>query len=235
VDQVIQYYLNWEIIRGVLPSLVRALWVVVQMVTVSLVLSFILGLGLSLLRISKVAPLRWLATGYIDFFRGVPLLLVLTFIYYALALVGSQTGISLLILPPIQAAILSLTLVYGAYSAEIFRAGIGSVHRGQMEAARSLGMTYAQAMRYVVLPQAIRVVIPPLTSELISLIKDTSLASVITVQEVLFVARQRMGIAANPSPLTAAAIIYLMFTLPLIRIAGRLERRGVGARKPVGM
>jgi polar amino acid transport system permease protein len=235
MDQVIQYYLNWEIIRSVLPSLVRALWVVIQMVTVSLVLSFILGLALSLMRISKLAPLRWLATGYIDFFRGVPLLLVLTFVYYALALVGSQTGLGFLILPPIPAAILSLTLVYGAYSAEIFRAGIGAVHRGQMEAARSLGMTYPQAMRYVVLPQAIRVVIPPLTSELISLIKDTSLASVIAVQEVLFVARQRMNLAANPSPLTAAAIIYLMFTLPLIRVAGRLERRGGAGRKPVGM
>lgn len=130
---------------------------------------------------------------------------------------------------------LGLSLCYAAYSAEIFRAGIESIHRGQMEAARSLGMTYGQAMRYVILPQAVRIVVPPLTNELIAMIKDTALASVITTPEILFKAREIMGVRANPTPLTAAAIIYLVFTLPLIRVAARLERRKGRMGTPAGM
>ncbi len=181
---------------------------------------------------SRFRPIRWIAGAYVDFFRGLPLLLLLTFIYYGLGLVGSRSGLRFLILDPIPAAVLGLTLCYAAYSSEIFRAGIQSIHRGQMEAARSLGMTYGQSMRYVVLPQAIKIVVPPLTNELIAMIKDTSLASVITTPELLFRAREKMGVVANPTPLTAAAIVYVVFTIPLIRLAARLETRQGRRRSP---
>lgn len=235
MGQLGKYYFNWEILKDTIPELLKAVVVVVELLALGLLFAFILGLIISLMRISRVRVLRWLAAIYIDFFRGLPLLLLLTFIYYGLGLVGSQTGIRLLILPPIPAAILALSLCYAAYSAEIFRAGIESIHRGQMEAARSLGMTYGQAMRFVILPQAIKIVVPPLTNELIAMIKDTALASVITTPEILFRAREIMGVRANPTPLTAAAIIYLVFTIPLIRVAARLEKKKGRAGTPAGM
>jgi His/Glu/Gln/Arg/opine family amino acid ABC transporter permease subunit len=236
MGQLFEYYLNWDILSDTFPLLIRALGVVVVLLVFGLIFSFILGLILSLMRLSRFRVLRLLSGAYIDFFRGLPLLLLLTFIYYGLGLVGSQTGLTFLILDPIPAAVLALTMCYGAYSAEIFRAGIESIHHGQMEAARSLGMTYGKAMRYVVLPQALKIVVPPLTNELIAMIKDTSLASVIAVPEILFRAREKMGVVANPTPLTAAAIIYVVFTIPLIRLAARLERRqGGGSSKPAGM
>lgn len=230
-----RYYFNWDILRDTLPELLKAVVVVVELLVFGLFFAFILGLLISLMRISRVRIIRWLAAIYVDFFRGLPLLLLLTFIYYGLALVGSQTGLRFLILPPIPAAVVALSLCYAAYSAEIFRAGIESIHRGQMEAARSLGMTYGQAMRFVILPQAIKIVVPPLTNELIAMIKDTALASVITTPEILFRAREIMGVRANPTPLTAAAIIYLVFTIPLIRVAARLEKKKGSPGTPAGM
>ena len=124
-----------------------------------------------------------------------------------------------------MSAVLALTLCYGAYSAEIFRAGIQAIPKGQTEAARSLGMTTGQTMRYVIVPQAVKLVIPPLTNEFIAMIKDTALLSVIAVPEILFTAKEKMGVVANPTPLTVAAIIYVLFTIPLIRLAARLEKR----------
>jgi polar amino acid transport system permease protein len=232
MGQLVQYYFNLDILRDTIPELLKAVVVVIELLFFGLLFAFILGLIISLMRISRVRVLRWLAAIYIDFFRGLPLLLLLTFIYYGLGLVGAQIGWRFLILDPIPAAVLGLTLCYAAYSAEIFRAGIESIHHGQLEAARSLGMTYGQAMRYIILPQAVRIVVPPLTNELIAMIKDTALASVITTPEILFRAREIMGVRANPTPLTAAAIVYLVFTLPLIRVAARLERgKGRGQEK----
>ncbi|MBU2603957.1 MAG: amino acid ABC transporter permease [Actinobacteria bacterium] len=230
-----RYYLNWEIIQETFPLLLQTLPLVLELLVLSMVFSFVLGLILSLMRLSRFRPLRWFAGAYVDFFRGLPLLLNLVFVYSGLAIVGAGSGLRFLILPPITAAVVSLSTTYAAYSAEVFRAGIESIHRGQMEAARSLGMTYAQSMRYVVLPQAIKVVIPPLTNEFIALIKDTSLASVISLQELLFTAKEKMGVVANPTPLAVAAVVYVIFTIPLIRLASRLEKkrdRGSKGTKP---
>lgn len=225
MGQFWNYYFNPEIARDAFPHILSGLGVVAEILVFSLVFAFILGLLISLMRISRVRVLRWLAAIYIDFFRGLPLLLLLVFVYYGLALVGSQTGLSFLILDSIPATVLAVSLCYAAYSAEIFRAGIESIHKGQMEAARSLGMTYAQAMRFVVLPQAIRTVVPALTNELIAMIKDTALASVVATPEILFNAKEIMGVRANPTPLTVAAALYLIITIPLIRLAARLEKR----------
>ena len=143
---------------------------------------------------------------------------MLIFIYSGLAIAGLK-------LTAMMSAVLALTLCYGAYSAEIFRAGIQAIPKGQTEAARSLGMTTGQTMRFVIVPQAVRLVIPPLTNEFIAMIKDTALLSVIAVPEILFTAKEKMGVVANPTPLTVAAIIYVLFTIPLIRLAARLEKR----------
>jgi polar amino acid transport system permease protein len=235
LEELYREFFDLGIIWDALPQLIDGFILVLELLVLSLVFAFIVGLFVSLLRLSRFRLLRWIAGSYVDFFRSMPLLMVLVYIYYGLATVGANVGWRFLILDRLPAAVLGLTLTYGAYSAEIFRAGIQSVPHGQMEAARSLGMTYPQAMRHVVLPQTFKLVIPPLTNELIAMIKDTALASVITLPELLFTAREITGRIANSSPLAAASVVYLVFTLPLIRLASRLERRyGKGAR-PVGM
>lgn len=218
-------YFNPDIFADSIWLLVKTLPVVLEVLILGLVFSYIWGLILSLIRLSRLRVLRYLAGAYIDFFRGLPLLLLFVFIYYGLAQVGIR-------LSALASGVLGLTLCYGAYSSEIFRAGIQAIPRGQMEAARSLGMTGRQAMRYVILPQAVRLVVPPLTNEFIAMIKDTSLMSVIAVPELLFRAKEKMGVVANPTPLTVAAIIYVVFTIPLIRVAARLETRRKKPKPP---
>ncbi|MFH0916309.1 MAG: amino acid ABC transporter permease [bacterium] len=227
-------FFNGEIFRESIWLLVKTLPIVFEVLILGLICAYVWGLVLSLIRLSRFRALRYVAGAYIDFFRGLPLLLLFVFIYYGLATAGLR-------LNAITSGVLGLTLCYGAYSAEIFRAGIQAIHKGQMEAARSLGMTNGQAMRHVILPQAIKLVVPPLTNEFIAMIKDTSLMSVITVPELLFRAKEKMGVVANPTPLTVAAIIYVVFTIPLIRVAARLETRrrkqrpGGGIKTPAGL
>jgi polar amino acid transport system permease protein len=229
LDALIRYYFNPEIFKESIWLLVKTLPIVFEVLFLGLFFAFIWGLVLALLRLSRVKVISYAAGAYIDFFRGLPLLLLFIFIYYGLAIAGLK-------LTAIVSGVLGLALCYGAYSAEIIRAGILSIHRGQMEAARSLGMTNGQAMRYIVLPQALKIVVPPLTNELIAMIKDTSLMSVIAVPELLFRAKEKMGVVANPTPLTVAAIIYVVFTIPLIRLAARLETKsGAKGKNPAGM
>jgi polar amino acid transport system permease protein len=233
VGDLASAFFDPEIFKESLWLLIQTLPVVFEVLILGLICSYVWGLVLALIRLSRFRTLRGIAGAYIDFFRGLPLLLLFIFIYYGLGIAGIK-------LNAITSGVLGLTLCYGAYSAEIFRAGIQAIHKGQLEAARSLGMTSGQAMRYVVLPQAIRLVVPPLTNEFIAMIKDTSLMSVIAVPELLFTAREKMGVVANPTPLTVAAIIYVVFTIPLIRIAARLETRGRkrpggGIKTPAGL
>ena len=220
-------FFNGEIFKDSLWLLIKTLPTVLEVLVLGLICAWSWGLVLSLIRLSRFRVLRFLAGAYIDFFRGLPLLLLFIFIYYGLATAGLK-------LPSLAAGVLGIALCYGAYSAEIFRAGILAIAKGQTEAARSLGMTNGQAMRYVILPQAIKLVVPPLTNEFIAMIKDTSLMSVIAVPELLFRAREKMGVAANPTPLTVAALIYLVFTIPLIRVAARMESKRRKSRKPGG-
>ena len=219
-------FFNGEIFKDSLWLLIKTLPTVFEVLVLGLVCAWTWGLVLSLIRLSRFKVLRFLASAYIDFFRGLPLLLLFIFTYYGLATAGLR-------LNSLTAGVLAIALCYGAYSAEIFRAGIQAIPKGQSEAARSLGMTHAQAMRYVILPQAVKLVVPPLTNELIAMIKDTSLMSVIAVPELLFRAKEKMGVVANATPLTVAALIYLVFTIPLIRVAVRMERKR-RKRKPPG-
>ncbi|MFN8121451.1 MAG: amino acid ABC transporter permease [Thermoleophilia bacterium] len=234
-------FFSWDAVRPVLGDLLRGFWVTIELTFLSLILAVSAGLILSVMRQTRTARpslpkrigtgvLRVLAVVYIDVFRGLPALLVIIMLYVSLPFTGIPvfkdfTGF--------QVAILGLTLVYAAYLAEIFRAGIEAVERGQVEAARSLGMSNTQSLRKVVLPQAVRRVIPPLLNEFIILSKDTSLAGVIVVGEVVYVARTSQAVTLNSTALTGAAVLFLVVTLPLIRVVDRYierdrRRRGGG-------
>jgi His/Glu/Gln/Arg/opine family amino acid ABC transporter permease subunit len=185
-------------------------------------IGIVLGLVLSVFTLSSRRVVRAPARVYINFFRGTPLLWQLSFFFFGIVL-GLRLDLG-----PYEVAILVLGLNAGAYSAEIFRAGIQSIERGQFEAARSLGMSYPQTLRLVILPQAFRRVIPPLTNEFVILIKDTSLVAVLGLtlsqQELLAVGRDIYAQTFNATPFLAAAAGYLAVTLPMIWAVGRLER-----------
>jgi polar amino acid transport system permease protein len=213
-----QTFFNLEVLARTWPLLIEGLWVTVQLGAASIVAGLILGLFLCLVRLYAPLPLRWIARIYIDVFRSIPLLVLLIVVYYALPFVGIR-------LSPFVSAMTALTMVSGAYTAEIFRAGIEAVPKGQFEASEALGLSYRQTMVDVILPQAIKIVIPPLTNNSINVVKDTALASVVAMPDLLKQATQAQALAANPSPLILAAAIYLAILWPLVALVGRLERR----------
>jgi His/Glu/Gln/Arg/opine family amino acid ABC transporter permease subunit len=221
-----QQYFNLDAIRGLGPFLARGAYNTLRLAVIGEVGGIALGLGVALVVISKRRVVRAPGVAYVDLFRGTPLLMQLSFIYLALPFVGIRLNV-------FTAGATGLALNSAAYVAEIFRAGIQSVERGQMEAARGLGMPYRAAMRYVVIPQAFRRVIPPLVNEFIALLKDSSLVSAlgatVASRELLRVARDAYAQTANATPFVAASLIYLLLTLPLTRVVNRLER---GLRAP---
>lgn len=177
-----------------------------------------------MIRLYAAWPVQILARVYIDIFRSLPLLVLLIIVYYALPFVGIRMS-------PFWSAMSALTLVSGAYTAEIFRAGIQAIPKGQFEASQALGLGYRHMMVDVILPQAVKIVIPPLTNNSINVVKDTALASVVAMPDLLKQATQAQALAANPSPLILAAIIYVAFLWPLVAYVSRLERRfGAGER-----
>jgi polar amino acid transport system permease protein len=211
-------FFNWPILRDALPSLLRGLGVTVLLGLSSIALGFITGLAVALLRLYGPGPVRTLARLYVDLFRSMPLLVLLVLVYYALPFLGIR-------LSSFAAATTALSLVACAYTAEILRAGMEAVPKGQFEAAAALGLGFAASMRYVVLPQALRMVTPPLTSNCINVLKDTALASVVAMPELLKEATQAQATAANPTPLIGAAVLYLALLLPLVRLVGSVEAR----------
>jgi His/Glu/Gln/Arg/opine family amino acid ABC transporter permease subunit len=201
-------------------TLLRGLTLTVALTGLSLALGLPLGLALALARLSRRRAVRGAAGAYVELFRGTPLLVQIIFVYYALPqLMGLD-------LPPFTAAVLALTLNSAAYVAEIFRAGIGAVDAGQLEAAQALGLSRAQGMRHVVLPQAFRHALPPLTNEAIALLKDSSLVSIIGMAELTRSGQELASQLAAPLAVwPAVALFYLLVTFPLTRLAGALERR----------
>jgi His/Glu/Gln/Arg/opine family amino acid ABC transporter permease subunit len=218
---LVDQYFNLEALEGLWPFLARGAFNTLRLAVIGEVGGVIVGLAVSLLVVSKRRWVRIPGVAYVDLFRGTPLLMQLSFIYLALPFVGIRLDV-------FTAGAAGLALNSAAYVAEIFRAGIQSVERGQMEAARGLGMPYRAAMRYVIVPQAFRRVIPPLVNEFIALLKDSSLVSAlgatVASRELLRVARDAYAQSANATPFIAASLIYLLLTLPLTRIVGRLER-----------
>jgi len=214
-------YFNVDAIRGLGPFLARGAFNTLRLAVIGEVGGVVIGLAVALIVISKRRWVRAPGIAYVDLFRGTPLLMQLSFIYLALPFVGLRFDV-------FTAGAAGLALNSAAYVAEIFRAGIQSVERGQMEAARGLGMPYRAAMRYVIVPQAFRRVIPPLVNEFIALLKDSSLVSAlgatVASRELLRVARDAYSQTANATPFVVASLIYLLMTLPLTRIVSRLER-----------
>jgi His/Glu/Gln/Arg/opine family amino acid ABC transporter permease subunit len=168
--------IDWDIVQTAIPLLAKGTLVTLQIALISGVLSILLGFALGLSALGNVRPLRLLVAGYVDFIRGTPLLIQIFLIFFALPVVGVR-------LDEIWAGIVALSINTAAYMAETVRGGVGSVERGQTEAARSIGMTQPQILTYILLPQALRPMVPPLTNELITMTKNTSLLSVISVYE----------------------------------------------------
>ncbi|MFQ5967032.1 MAG: amino acid ABC transporter permease [Acidimicrobiia bacterium] len=190
----------------------------------------ILALVLALMKGSSIKPYRWFANAYIELFRGLPALVTIIIIAFALPI---ALGISIPGGTLVRGSV-ALGIVAAAYMAETIRAGIEAVPRGQMEAARSLGMSRGMAMAFIVLPQAFRIIIPPLTNELVLLLKDTSLLFVIgttpITKELTKFGRDFMSDTFNGTPLTVIALVYLAITLPLTRVVARLEKSAARAR-----
>jgi putative glutamine transport system permease protein len=204
------------------------LWITIQLSVLSLLGSLGLGTLIALFRVSPVPPLRWVGTGYVEFFRNTPLLVQLFFLYFATPYVGIYLGSNESF--AFNAAVLGLTLYHAAYVGEVVRGGLLGVAKGQIEAARALGLSYVGMLRYVQLPQTFRSVIPPLGNIGIALVKNTSLAATISVAELLYAAEivESRTFRAQEA-FGAVAFLYLTLTIPLGLAVNWLERRLVVA------
>jgi polar amino acid transport system permease protein len=236
MDVIIEQYFDLDIITDNFSVVLDGFWQTVLLSVIGGALSLVWGLILALLRQipgRPAAPIRAVTIAYIDVFRGIPLLLIMLLVsggFGALAVDGvipESIGIPRWFgkPDPFWYGIIAITITYGAYMAEVYRAGIEAVPRGQMEAARSLGMSYRQAMRQVIVPQAVSKVIPPLLNDFIALMKDTSLVSVIGFVEVVQAGRDIQSETFNSSALTLGAIFFLLVTIPLARLVDRLIAR----------
>ncbi|MDQ7988931.1 MAG: amino acid ABC transporter permease [Candidatus Dactylopiibacterium sp.] len=210
-----------DYILKILPQLIEGTGVTLQVFLITIVLAVPLGLALALARISRWRVLSVAVNGYIWLMRGTPLMLQMLFIYFALPFVP-VIGIRL---PDFPAAILAFVLNYAAYFAEIFRAGIQSIDRGQYEGAKVLGLSYPQTMRRIVLPQMIRRILPPVSNETITLVKDTSLIYVLAMNDLLRAARGIVQRDFTTSPFVVSACFYLAMTLVLTWGFQYLEKR----------
>jgi len=218
-----------DIIEFVLDGIAVSISVTVSSFVLVLFAGLLGGLG----RLSKNPIVYGIATLYVELIRGIPLLVQLIWWYFAFPVLMQNLGDSLNIeflaryqANPIAMAIIGMVFCYGAYMSEIYRAGIQSIPKGQTEAARSLGMNYIQSMRYVILPQAVRVILPPVGNEFIALLKDSSLVSVVAVTDLTRRAREYMSTHFNPiETWNLVALLYLVMTLLSARVVGALERQ----------
>ncbi|MER6814857.1 amino acid ABC transporter permease [Spirillospora sp. NPDC000708] len=220
-------FANWRVAKALFPDIITVgLRNTATYTAVGFGIGLVLGLVIALMRLSPVLPYRWFATAYIEIFRGLPLLLIFIFVGVGVPLAFPGTNI-----PggAVGQAGLALGLAAAAYMAETIRAGIEAVPRGQLEAARSLGMSQARAMRSIILPQAFRIIIPPLTNELVLLCKDSSLVLFLGItleqRELTKFGRDLAGQQGNTTPIIVAGICYLIITIPLSLLARRLEAR----------
>lgn len=214
---LINTFFNVRILRESLPALLQGLGLTISLGMMSAVFGTLLGLLVALVGLYAAPPVRAAVRVYIDVLRSMPLLVFMVLIYYALPFVK-------VLLPAFTSAVLAIGLIASAYVAEIVRSGIEAIPRGQFEAARSLGLSQGQTMVTVILPQALKIVVPPLTGNAVSIMKDTAAASVVALPELLQQATSRQALAANPTPLIGAALIYVLLLFPLVRLVSRFER-----------
>ena len=217
-DRFLETFLNAKMMARYLPDILQGALVTIQIAGLVIVSGLVLGLALALLRSFGFRPLNLLIVFVVDLFRALPPLVIIVFIYFGLPAEGVKNW-------GFISTWLSLTFVLMAFSEEIFWAGITSIPKGQWEAARSTGLSYGQALMSVVLPQALRLTIPPLTNRTIAITKGTALASVVAVGEMLGMASSAVSNSYNPSPLTMAAIGYLILFFPMVVFGRWLETR----------
>jgi len=212
-DRFAETFLNAAVMAKYLPAIIDGFFLTIRLAILVIVAGIALGLALALLRAVGIRPLNWLIVFIVDLFRALPPLVIIVLIYFGLPSVEIAPDV-------FTATWASLTLVLMAFAEEIFWAGITAVPKGQWEAARSTGLGFARTLGWVVLPQAIRLTIPPLTNRTIAITKGTALGSVIGLAEILSQASSGVSHSFNPSPLTLGAIAYLILFLPVV-IAGR--------------
>jgi polar amino acid transport system permease protein len=218
-------FFSWSEFKNAFPEVLSGFWLDVKVFMIVEAVVLVVALAIALIRINRspgLLPVRILATIWVDLFRGVPTVLLVYLIGFgipALELEGLPTD-------PVVLGGIALTLSYSGYVSEVYRAGINSVHKGQTDAALSVGLTRAQTMRHVVLPQAIRRVGPPLLNDFVALQKDVALISIIGPQEAFRVAQIYQGENFNYTPIIAAALLYLVITVPLARLVDRMGGEG---------
>jgi His/Glu/Gln/Arg/opine family amino acid ABC transporter permease subunit len=218
-DNSPHFTIDFGLIRAALPDLLRGAKLTLVLTALALLIGIPLGLAVALARISPVVPLVWIAKFYVEVLRGTPLLMQIYVIYFVLPSLRID-------LNPFASGVIALSLNAGAYISEIFRAGIESIDTGQMEAARSVGMGYGMAMRWVILPQTVRRVLPPLTNEAVALLKDSSLVSVVALSELMRVGTELATSKGAPTTIyLGVALLYLCMTLPLTWVVRRLEEK----------
>ncbi len=227
--EVRELFFNWEVFKESFPEVLEGFWLDVKLFMIVEVAVLIVGLAIALIRNSRgpaLFPLRLLGTLWVDVFRGMPTILLVYLIGFgvpALQLSGLPTD-------PVVLGGIALGLSYSAYVAEVYRAGIGSVHRGQRDAALAVGLTETQAMRHVILPQALRRISPPLLNDFVALQKEVALVSILGPLEAFRIAQIFQGQEFNYTPLIAAALLYLAVTIPTARLVERIGGQPGDAR-----
>ena len=218
MDRIAENFFDLDVMARYLPSIIDGVFVTIHLAVLIVLSGLALGFVLAVVRAFQIRPVNWLIVLVVDVFRALPPIVIMIVFYFALPFVGiSMSGFVV--------AWLSLTLVLASFAEEIFWTGILSVDRGQWEAARSTGLGFLQTLRDVVLPQAVRLTIPPLTNRTIVITKSTAIASVVAVQEILTQASAAQAFSANTTPLTMAAIAYLVIFLPLVVLSRWVESR----------
>jgi polar amino acid transport system permease protein len=215
---LIYYFFNLDMMARAAPEIMAGFWLTLAMAVLVVVGGLALGLVLAVLRAFQVRPLTWAIILFVDVFRAVPALVIIVIVVFALPYGG-------IVFSPFWGTTLSLVLVLAGFAEEVFWAGITAVDRGQWEAARSTGLRFLETLRFVILPQAVRLAIPPLTNWTIAITKSTALGSFVAVPEILSQASSAQSSLANPSPLTLAAFLFLVIFAPLVVLTRWLERR----------
>ena len=222
MEKFLYYFFNPEFAGMAMPAMWHGAKITLQMIALIVPLGLALGLALAILRTLRIGWISIAIIAYIDFFRAVPVLVLMVAFYFGVSHLEFE-------LSAFGTAVLILVLALSAFAEEIFWGAILSVDTGQWEASRANGFGFGETLTYVILPQAIRFALPPLTSRTVAVLTNTSVASVISVEEMLYAASQQQALLANPTPLAMAAIGFLIVYLPFVQLSRALERR-VGAK-----
>ena len=234
MDQFFETFFSWTDFKNSFPSVVEGFKTNLSLMFVAEACVLVWGLVLALLRLGRgplARPLRWLTIGYIDLFRAIPGLVLIYMVGFGIPIAGVPV---LSDWSQYSLAVLALTILYGAYVAEVYRAGIESIHWSQTAAARSLGLSQGKTMRFVILPQAVRRVVPPLLNDFIGLQKDTAFIGIIGVLDGFRRAQIYAGTEFNLTPFTGLALCFVVITLPMTRLADRLLKRDAARMRAGG-